>query len=183
MLHDPTFWTLVAMLVLVGFLTTKGKPVLQMIVAAIDQQIDAIRDRLKHAQQDLTAAKSQLHKTKDAFAKAMRSAEDIRLSAESEARALLEDSRRGIDRLIRTRQSSAQERIRSAEEKALHEIRSDVARQVVAKLRSRFAKDQHGDESLADLATVMARLHTDITTGTHLSADQQMTLDQHWRKP
>jgi len=179
MLHDPTFWTLIAMLVLVGFFTTKGKPALKMMGAAIDQQIEAIRARLKHAQQGLTAAKSQLHKTKEAFAKAMHAADDIRLRAESEARALLEDSRRGIDRLIRVRQSSAQERIRSEEEKALHEIRSDVARQVVAKLRSRLQNDQDQDVKLADLASVMARLHT----GTHPSADQQMTLDQHWRKP
>lgn len=150
--QDPTFWTLVAMVVLVFFFSTKGRPAMAMIRQAIDDQISEIRRQINQAQHDLAAAKMSLNRTQEQWTTVVLTANEIRANAESEARSLTEDARRTLDRLIRSRHMACQERIRHEEERALRDIRAVVAARIVDRLKQKILSQP--STGLEDLKTV-----------------------------
>lgn len=127
MLHDPTFWVAVALVVFVLLVT---KPVSKMATKALDDRAEKIKkeldeaERLRNEAQDLLAQYQR--KQRDAAGEA----EAIIQHAKQEAERMDREGRARIKASLERREKLAMDRIQMAEQQAIDQVRAravDVA--------------------------------------------------------
>ncbi len=127
MLHDPTFWVAVALIVFVLLVT---KPVSKMATKALDDRAEKIKkeldeaERLRNEAQDLLAQYQR--KQRDAAGEA----EAIIQHAKQEAERMDREGRARIKASLERREKLAMDRIQMAEQQAIDQVRAravDVA--------------------------------------------------------
>lgn len=126
-MHDPTFWVLVAFVI---FVAAFGRMIWRGIAGGLDKRADKIRadldeaERLREEAQDLLA--SYQRKQRDAA----KEADAIIAHAREEADRIAEQGKERIEASVKRREQMAIERIGRAEAQALADVRAraiDVA--------------------------------------------------------
>jgi F-type H+-transporting ATPase subunit b len=154
---DPTFWVAVSFVV---FFAAAIKWVWPLVAAALDQKIDAIRDRLDEATRLREEAQELLSNYKRKLAEAESEAEGIINEARNDAQLLREKLTADLEHSLQRREQLALERIAQAESEATAEVRAmtvDVAINATRDvLRDAAAGDkavQLIDDSISELPT------------------------------
>ncbi len=136
MLHDPTFWVAVALIVFVLLVT---KPVSKMATKALDDRAEKIRkeldeaERLRNEAQDLLAQYQR--KQRDAAGEA----EAIIQHAKQEAERMDREGRARLKASLERREKLAMDRIQMAEQQAVDQVRARAVDVAIAATRQVLA--------------------------------------------
>jgi F-type H+-transporting ATPase subunit b len=120
-LHDPEFWVLIALTVVVVLAGRRAWPA---IVRLLDERTAKIRTELEEAQKLKDDAQKTLGQFQRKQRDALQEAEAIVAHAREEAARLTERAKRDLEAVIDRRQRLATEKIALAEAKALAEVRN-----------------------------------------------------------
>ncbi len=156
MLHDPTFWVMIAFIAFIALLVYFKLP--GTIAGALDQRATKIKADLDEAESLLTDAQDLLSSYQKKQCDAAEDAKKIRDSAVEEAGRI---ARHGEERLadqLQRRENLAMERIAQAEAQALDTIKArtvdialDATRQLLAAKLSDDKADAMLDDAIQDL--------------------------------
>lgn len=156
MLHDPTFWVMIAFIAFIALLVYFKLP--GTIAGALDQRATKIKADLDEAESLLTDAQDLLSSYQKKQRDAAEDAKKIRDSAVEEAGRI---ARHGEERLadqLQRRENLAMERIAQAEAQALDTIKArtvdialDATRQLLAAKLSDDKADAMLDDAIQDL--------------------------------
>jgi len=147
---DATMWVALAMLVVIALAIWKKVPA--MIGGMLDKQIAGIKEQLDKA----TELREEAEKIKSEYQskarQAIRDAEDIRASAEDEAKLIVSKARSDATDLIKRRKAMAEQKIAAAEAEAIAEVRTKAAATAAAAAEMIIADkaDAKSDTSLID---------------------------------
>ncbi len=154
-------WVAIAFLVFVGLLVWKKVP--QLILGALDDKADAIRNELEEAARIRSEAQALLAKYQKAQAEAEKEAEAIVEQAGKEAKALAEATRTQLEELAERRTKLVEQKIAQAEAQAVAEVRNAAIDAAVSASRAVVTGSMTDDKaaSLIDngIASIKANLH------------------------
>lgn len=152
---DPTFWVAVSFII---FIAAVAKPAWKFVTAALDQRIDAIRDRLDEATRLREEAQELLASYKRKLAEAETEAEGILAEARDEAQILREKMTTDLEHALQRREQQAVDRIAQAEAEATAEVRAmtidvaiDATRQMLRDTATGDKANQLIDDSIKEL--------------------------------
>lgn len=123
MLHDPTFWVMVAFVIIVIAL---ARPGVKALLGGLDKRVDRIREQLDEAQSLREDAQNTLAEYKRKQRDAVKEAERIVENAKQEAERLRIQAEKDLAASLVRRGQQAEEKIRQAEANAIAEVRSQA---------------------------------------------------------
>jgi len=156
-----TDWVAIAFLVFIGLLVWKKVP--QLVLGALDEKADAIRNELEEAARIRSEAQALLAKYQKAQAEAEKEAAAIVQQASKEAKALAEATRVQLEELAERRTKMVEQKIANAETQAIAQVRNVAIDAAVAASRD-VVKSSMTDDQAATLiengiASIKANLH------------------------
>lgn len=156
-----TDWVAISFLVFVGLLIWKKVP--SMLLNALDEKADAIRNELEEAARIRSEAQALLAKYQKAQAEAEKEAEAIVEQAGKEAKALAEATRAQLEELAERRTKLVEQKIAQAEAQAVAEVRNAAIDAAVSASRTVVTGSLSDDQAatLIDngIASIKANLH------------------------
>jgi F-type H+-transporting ATPase subunit b len=120
LLHDPTFWTLVAFIIFVAALF---RPVKKALIGGLDSRIDQVRTEVEQAQQLREEAQALLASYQRKQREAAQEAEEILNRAKEDAEFHRAEAEKGMTALLARQEELAVEKIAQAEATAVQEVR------------------------------------------------------------
>ncbi|NKB56119.1 MAG: F0F1 ATP synthase subunit B [Alphaproteobacteria bacterium] len=160
LMHNPTFWVMVAFVV---FVIAVFKPIRAALTGALDGKIDQIRNEIDEAQRLREEAQAALASYQRKQRDAAQEVEAMMARAKAEAEAYRKSAENALATMLQRQEQLAQEKIQQAEAAAIQEIRDravTVALSATVKLLeeklSGYAGDQLIDEAIKTLPN---RLH------------------------
>jgi len=151
MLHDPTFWVLVAFVGFIGVLVYFKVP--GVITGALDKRAEKIKSDLDEAEALLKEAQDLLATYQKKQRDAASEAEDIKAAAREAAERLAVEGREKLEASLARREKLAMDRIAQAEVAAVDEIRIrtvDIAMDATEQLLSTNLSDSKADAMVDD---------------------------------
>jgi F-type H+-transporting ATPase subunit b len=145
LLHDPTFWTLVAFVI---FLILLFKPIKNALLGGLDSRIEQIRSEVEEAQRLREEAQTLLASYQRKQREAVQEAEDIVARAREEAENHRADAERHLTEMLKRQEALAVEKISQAEATAMQEVREVAIDLAIAATEQILAEKVTGD--LAD---------------------------------
>lgn len=139
------FWVAVGLAI---FLLLLGRRVVRLIVVALDDRAEKIKNRIDEASRLAEEAQTLLATYERKQRDAAEEAESILAAARREADRLASDAKADLERALKRREAQAMERIAQAEQAALAEVRSravDVAVEATRKLLAERMTPQQRD--------------------------------------
>ncbi len=152
LLQDPTFFVLLAFLIVIGLLGRAG--VHKMIAKTLDKRSQDIADELDKARALRDEAQELLAKYQRRQREAEEEAGGIVEQAKRDALRLAGEARRKIEEQIERRVKSAEDKIARAEAQAIAEMRGETADLAIEAARAiiRSRMDQGAQSALAERA-------------------------------
>ncbi len=161
MLHDPTFWVLVAFIGFVGALIYFKVP--GLVTGALDSRAEKIKSDLDQADTLLTEAQDLLASYQKKQREAADVAQDIKAQAREEVERIAQQGRERLEEALKRREKLAMDRIAQAELAALDEIRArtvDIAMDATQELLSGKLSPAKADAMIDDaIAALPNRLN------------------------
>ncbi len=161
MLHDPTFWTLVAFVVffaLVFWLKVPGK-----VTAQLDERAARIKKELDEAEKLHQEAQHLFAEYQRKQRNALKEAEEIIAAAQAEAKTLVKQTEADLAASLERRRKQAEDKIAQAEKQALQEVRDTAVEVAIAAAGQVLADNLQGAAAAAQIdraiGDVKARLH------------------------
>jgi F-type H+-transporting ATPase subunit b len=149
---DATMWVAVAMLFVIGLAIWKKVPA--MIAAALDKQIDGIRENIVAAEQLRKDAEGLKAEYEAKARQAEADAEAMKVAAEADAKAIVAKAKADATALIARRTKSAEDKIAAAERAAIADVRNRAAEAATAAAAMLIAErhDAGSDKALVEAA-------------------------------
>lgn len=136
MLHDPTFWVAIA---LVLFVILVAKPISRAASKGLDERAEKIKAELDEAERLRNEAQDLLAQYQRKQRDAAKEAEGIIEHAKAEAERLDREGRERLQATLARREKLAMERIALAESQAVERVRSHAVEVAVAAARNVLA--------------------------------------------
>lgn len=156
MLHDPTFWVLIAFALFIALLVYFKLP--GMIAGALDSRAEKIKADLDEAENLLTEAQDLLATYQKKQRDAADEAKQIKASAIDEAKRIAEHGEERLAQQLARREKLAMERIAQAEVQALDDLKArtvdialDATRVLLAGKVSAAQSDAMVDDAIKEL--------------------------------
>ncbi len=124
-LATPEFWVLASFVLFFALLAYFG--VHRMVIGALDQRAEKIRQELEEARRLREEAQSLLASNERLRAEAEREVEEILSIAREEAEAVASEMRKSFEDTMARKTAAAEARIRQAEQDTVREIRAHIA--------------------------------------------------------
>lgn len=152
LLQDPTFWVMLAFLIVIGLLARAG--VHKTIAKGLDKRSQDIADELDKARALRDEAQELLAKYQRRQREAEEEASGIIEQAKRDAQRLAGEARQKIEEQIERRVKSAEDKIARAEAQAIAEMRGETADLAIEAAREiiRARMDQGAQSALAERA-------------------------------
>ncbi len=152
LLQDPTFWVLLAFLLVVALFAKFG--VHKMIGQGLDKRAQGIADELDRARALRDEAQELLAKYQRRQREAEEEAAGIIEQAKRDAQRIADEARQTIEEQIERRTKAAEEKISRAEAQAIAEMRGQTANMAIEAARDiiRSRMDQGAQSALAERA-------------------------------
>ena len=144
-LHDPTFWVLVAFVI---FVAAFGRVIVRAIAQGLDKRAGKIRADLDEAEQLREEAQDLLAGYQRKQRDAVKEAEEIVAHAKEESERILQHGKEHIEESLARREQLALERIARAETQAIADVKSrtiDVAIEATRAYIGHALKDDKTD--------------------------------------
>ena len=141
-LATAEFWVFVAFVLFFALIFHYRLP--QMVVKALDDRAEAIRNELEEARRQHEEARKLLAEYEAKKEQAAREAEEILKVAREEAEAVAQEVRRQFEELMARKQAAAEERIRLAQENAVRDIRAHVAERALQAAEEKLRAEVKG---------------------------------------
>lgn len=161
MFQDPTFWTLVGLVVffaLLVWLKVPGK-----VGAQLDDRAARIRKELDEAEKLHQEAQHLFAEYQRKQRNALQEAEEIIAAAQAEAKALVKQTEADLAVSLERRRRQAEDKIAQAEQQALQEVRDTAVEVAIAAAGQVLAANLQGAAAAAQIdraiGDVKARLH------------------------
>lgn len=147
---DNSFWTLIALVVLIGIFIWQRVP--SMVAKVLDERAEKIANELEDARRLREEAQTMLASYQRKQREAQTEADEIIEAAKAEAERLVEDTRAELAEQLKRRSRLAEEKIAQAEVQAMNEVRAVAADAAVSAARKIIAEqiDAGKDASLID---------------------------------
>jgi len=148
--EDPSFWVLVAFVILIGSVI---KPVMRIVGTGLDDRAEAIKQQIDEAVKLREEAQEALAAYQRKQRDAAQEAEDIVTRAKAEADRLAEKAAADLEASLARREKQAMDRIAQAEAQAIDDVRNaaiDVAVSATRKLLSEQVDDAKADALIDD---------------------------------
>jgi len=156
MLHDPTFWVMIAFIAFIALLVYFK--VLKTVAGTLDSPAENIKADLDEAESLLREAQDLLATYQKKQREAAEEAEQIKKSAQEEAERIAKHGEERLAAQLERREKLAMERIAQAEAQALDEIKArtvdialDATRQILASSLAADKADAMVDDAIKDL--------------------------------
>ena len=120
MLHDPTFWTLVAFVI---FVLAVFRPVKKAVLSGLDARIEQVRNEVEEAQKLREEAQALLASYQRKQRKAAEEAEAIANRAREIAEHHRTEAQKDLEAMLARQEALAIEKIAQAEAAAVQEVR------------------------------------------------------------
>lgn len=160
MLHDPTFWVLVAFVI---FMVLVYKPISKAAATALDKRADQIKEELDEAERLREEAQGLLAEYERKLKEAAREAEGIVASAREEADRMSIKAKEALEASLARAEKQANDRIAQVEQQATQEVRSKAVDIAVAAAGAVLAEQVAGPRgaTLVDSAiqAIPGKLH------------------------
>lgn len=154
-LHDPTFWVLVAFVV---FLAAFARPIARAITAGLDKRADKIRADIEEAEKLLEEAQDLLAGYQRKQRDAAKEAEAIVEQAREEAERLVAQGRERLEATVERRKKLALDQIAQAEAQAIDEVRVRTVDVAIAAARDYLAETMTAKDADALVETAIKDL-------------------------
>lgn len=161
MLHDPTFWVLVAFVLffaLIFWLKVPGK-----VLGQLDERAARIKKDLDEAEKLHQDAQHLFAEYQRKQRNALKEAEEIVAAAEAEAKALLKETEADLKASLERRRKQAEDKIAQAEKQAVQEVRDTAVEIAVAAAGAVLSQSLQGAAAAAQIdraiGDVKAKLH------------------------
>ena len=161
MFQDPTFWTLVAMVVFfagVFWLKVPGK-----VGAQLDDRSARIKRELDEAEKLHQDAQHLFAEYQRKQRNALKEAEEIIAAAQAEAKALVKQTETDLAASLERRRKQAEDKIAQAEKQALQEVRDTAVEVAIAAAGQVLSANLQGQAATAQIdraiGDVKAKLH------------------------
>lgn len=161
MLHDPSFWVLVAFVVFFGlliYLKVPGK-----LTGALDERAAKIKQSLEEAEKLHRDAQHLFAEYQRKQRNALKEAAEIVAAAEAEAKRLAEAAAKDLKAGLERRRRQAEEKIAQAEQVALRDVRDAAVEAAIAAAGAVLKQTLAGPNAAAQtekaIAEVQAKLH------------------------
>ena len=141
-LADAEFWVFVAFVLFFALIFHYRLP--QMVLKALDDRGEAIRNELEEARQKHEEARKLLAEYEAKKERAEKEAEEILATAREEAEAIVREVREQFEELMGRKKASAEERIRLAQENAVRDIRAHVAERALQAAEEKLRSEVKG---------------------------------------
>jgi len=147
---DNTFWTLVALLIFLGFVVYLKVP--GRVTKLLDDRAEKISNELDDARKLREEAQALLASYQRKQREAQQEADDIVEAAQAEAKRLIEETRADIAAQLERRTKMAEEKIAQAEAQAMTEVQAVAADTAVEAARTIISEkiDAGADAKLVD---------------------------------
>jgi F-type H+-transporting ATPase subunit b len=151
LLHDPTFWTLVAFVI---FVVVLFKPLKKALLSGLDSRIETIRSEVEQAQQLREEAQTLLASYQRKQREAQQEANEIVNRAKQDAETHRVEAEKDLKALLERQKELAVEKIAQAEATAVQEVREIAVDLAVAATEKILAEKVTGSlsDSLVDKA-------------------------------
>ena len=150
LLHDSTFWVLIAFVVFAYFAYKYGaKPIL----AILDMRTETIRKEIDEAETLKREAQTLLAEYQQKHRDAMSEAEQIVERAKQHAKSYELEAKQSLETSLERRRVQAEEKINLAKEKAIQDIREriiDLSTYAAQELLEKNMKGKAGDQLIDD---------------------------------
>lgn len=146
MLHDPTFWVAVA---LVLFIALIAKPVGKMASKGLDDRAEKIKSELDEAERLRVEAQDLLAQYQRKQRDAASEAQAIIDAAKEEAERLDKEGRARIQASLERREKLAMDRIEMAEQQAIERVRARAIEVAIAAAETVLSASMTADKSNA----------------------------------
>lgn len=160
LMHDPTFWVMVAFVV---FVIAVFKPIRSALTGALDGKIAQIRNEIDEAQRLREEAQAALASYQRKQRDAAQEAEAMLAQAKAEAEAHRKGAEIALKTMLARQEQLAQEKIQQAEAAAIQEIRDravTVALAATVKLLEEKLSGAAGDAMIDDAIKLLpSKLH------------------------
>ncbi len=146
MIHEPTFWVLVAFLIFIGLI---GKKVWVAACTALDSRSEKIKADLDEAEKLREEAQDLLAQYQRKQRDATRETEELVTKARAEAEKYAEQAKENLTKALARREQLALDRIAYAEKNAIEDVRRlavDVAIEATRKILSDEMKGARADK-------------------------------------
>ncbi|MEL0021439.1 MAG: ATP F0F1 synthase subunit B [Rickettsiales bacterium] len=133
-IHDPTFWVLVAFVI---FVIAVYKPIRGAMLGGLDSRIAEIRQEVEEAEKLREEAQSLLAKYQRQQRQALQDAENIVARARESAERHRAEAEESMKEMVRRQEEQAREKIAQAEATAIQQVRAmsvDLAMAAAEKL-------------------------------------------------
>jgi len=133
-IHDPTFWVLVAFVI---FVIAVYKPIRGALLGGLDSRIAEIRQEVEEAEKLREEAQSLLAKYQRQQRQALQDAETIVARARESAERHRAEAEESMKEMVRRQEEQAREKIAQAEATAIQQVRAmsvDLAMAAAEKL-------------------------------------------------
>jgi F-type H+-transporting ATPase subunit b len=133
-IHDPTFWVLVAFVI---FVIAVYKPIRGALLGGLDSRIAEIRQEVEEAEKLREEAQSLLAKYQRQQRQALQDAENIVARARESAERHRAEAEESMKEMVRRQEEQAREKIAQAEATAIQQVRAmsvDLAMAAAEKL-------------------------------------------------
>jgi len=161
MFQDPTFWTLVALVVffaLIAWLKVPGK-----VGAQLDERAARIKKELDEAEKLHQEAQHLFAEYQRKQRNALKEAEEIIAAAQAEAKALVKQTEADLAASLERRRKQAEDKIAQAEKQAVQEVRDTAVEVAIAAAGQVLSSNLQGAAAAAQIdraiGEVKARLH------------------------
>lgn len=144
LLQDPTFWTLIAFILLIVLLF---RPIKKALLSALDGRIEEIRNEVEEAQRLREEAQTLLASYQRKQREAAQEAEDILKQARDEAELHRQATERAMAEHLKRQEELAVEKIAQAEASAVQEVRDVAVELAVAATEKILTEKVSGDLS------------------------------------
>lgn len=146
MLHDPTFWVAVALVV---FIAAVFKPVSKMVTKGLDDRAEKIKDELDEAERLRNEAQDLLAQYQRKQRDAAKEAEAIIQHAKDEAERMDREGRERLKAALERREKLAMDRIALAEQQAVERVRARAVDVAIAATQDILTASMDADKSNA----------------------------------
>jgi F-type H+-transporting ATPase subunit b len=154
------FWVAIALLILLYLI---GRRVYRVVVVALDERAEKIKNRIDEASRLAEEAQTLLASYERKQRDAAEEAEAILAGARHEAERLSDDAKQDLERALKRREAQAMERITQAEKAAIAEVRAravDVAIEATRRLLAERLTAKQADSLInAAIAELPKKLH------------------------
>lgn len=157
LLHDPTFWTLVAFVI---FAVLLFRPIKRALLGGLDARIAQIRTEVEEAQRLREEAQTLLASYQRKQREAVQEAEEIVARAREEAETHRAEAERHLAELLNRQEALAVEKIGRAEAAAMQEVRDaaiDLAIAATEKILAQKVTGDLADKLIADAIEELPR--------------------------